>query len=99
MRDSDTTWLLFDFSHPDAVAEWHAIDDRVMGGVSCSSLDHDPAGHAVFNGTVSLERSGGFASAWAERIAQPWGERHEQLQKDRQRLAELRAKAAENLRA
>ncbi len=34
-----------------------------------------------------------FASAWAERIAQPWGERHEQLQKDRQRLAELRAMA------
>lgn len=27
-----------------------------------SHLDHDPAGHAVFNGTVSLERNGGFAS-------------------------------------
>jgi hypothetical protein len=33
-----------------------------MGGVSVSRLWHDPAGHAVFEGTVSLERNGGFAS-------------------------------------
>ena len=53
---------LFDFTHPDAVKAWRAIDDRVMGGVSRSTLRHDPAGHAVFEGTVSLERNGGFAS-------------------------------------
>jgi hypothetical protein len=62
MNDPGTTWLLFDFSSPAAVAEWHAIDDRVMGGVSVSRLRHHPAGHAVFEGTVSLERNGGFAS-------------------------------------
>lgn len=62
MSDPDTTWLLFDFSDPGAVAEWHAIDDRVMGGVSSSQLRHDPAGYAIFEGTVSLERNGGFAS-------------------------------------
>ncbi len=39
-----------------------AIDDRVMGGISRSRLRHDPAGHAVFEGQVSLERNGGFAS-------------------------------------
>jgi len=33
-----------------------------MGGVSRSRLRHDPAGHAVFEGIVSLENSGGFAS-------------------------------------
>ena len=54
--------LLFDFRDPRAVDEWTPIDDRVMGGVSRSRLRHDPAGHAVFEGVVSLERNGGFAS-------------------------------------
>jgi hypothetical protein len=58
----DHTQLLFDFSAPASVDAWAAIDDRVMGGVSRSSLRHDPAGHAVFGGTVSLQRNGGFAS-------------------------------------
>jgi hypothetical protein len=54
--------VLFDFTDPSAAEAWHAIDDRVMGGVSRSRLRHDQAGHAVFGGTVSLERNGGFAS-------------------------------------
>ena len=54
--------MLFDFTDPAAVSEWASIDDRVMGGVSRSRLRHDPAGHAVFDGEVSLERNGGFAS-------------------------------------
>ena len=62
MCDPDATWLLFDFGDPGRVAEWHAIDDRVMGGISSSRLRHDPAGHAIFEGNVSLERDGGFAS-------------------------------------
>jgi len=37
-----------------------------MGGVSRSTLRHDPAGYAVFEGTVSLERNGGFASVRSE---------------------------------
>lgn len=59
--------LLFDFTDPHAVDAWHAIDDRVMGGVSRSRLRHDPTGHAVFEGEVSLERSGGFASVRSSR--------------------------------
>lgn len=47
---------------PGAIADWDAIDDRVMGGVWSSRLRYDPAGHAVFEGIVSLERNGGFAS-------------------------------------
>ncbi len=54
--------LLFDFVDPLAVAAWQAIDDRVMGGISRSTLRHDTAGHAVFEGSVSLQRNGGFAS-------------------------------------
>jgi NADH dehydrogenase [ubiquinone] 1 alpha subcomplex assembly factor 1 len=55
-------FVIFDFSDPAAVHAWHAIDDRVMGGVSRSRLRADPAGHAVFEGAVSLDRGGGFAS-------------------------------------
>jgi len=53
---------MFDFSHASVVSGWSAIDDSVMGGVSASRLRHAPEGHAVFEGTVSLERNGGFAS-------------------------------------
>ncbi len=62
IRNADVSKLLFDFTDASAVQAWTAIDDRVMGGVSRSRLRHDPAGHAVFEGTVSLERNGGFAS-------------------------------------
>jgi len=58
----DDTLLLFDFTNPATVNDWAAIDDRVMGGVSRSRLRLDPIGHAVFEGMVSLERNGGFAS-------------------------------------
>jgi hypothetical protein len=54
--------VLFDFSDPNSAHLWHAIDDRVMGGLSRSRLRHDPTGHAVFEGEVSLDRNGGFAS-------------------------------------
>lgn len=53
---------LIDFSNPDAVLPWQAIDDRVMGGASLSRLRHDQAGYAVFDGEVSFENGGGFAS-------------------------------------
>lgn len=62
MTQPDDTLRLFDFSDPAIVNDWAPIDDRVMGGGSRSRLRHDPAGHAVFEGTVSLERNGGFAS-------------------------------------
>jgi len=60
--EPDNSLALFDFREPSNVSDWTAIDDRVMGGVSRSGLRRDPAGHAVFEGTVSLERNGGFAS-------------------------------------
>lgn len=60
---SDLTEVVFD--RPESVAGWAAIDDRVMGGVSQSCMRFDPAGHACFEGTVSLDRGGGFASVRA----------------------------------
>lgn len=59
---TDDPVLLYDFRDPPTVNGWAAIDDRVMGGVSRSTLRYDPQGHAVFEGMVSLERNGGFAS-------------------------------------
>jgi NADH dehydrogenase [ubiquinone] 1 alpha subcomplex assembly factor 1 len=52
----------FLFDSPASVADWSAIDDSVMGGVSRSHLRFDAAGYAVFEGLVSLEQNGGFAS-------------------------------------
>lgn len=56
---------LFLFDRPEAVSPWSAIDDRVMGGVSRSTLRFDPAGHAVFGGRVAPDNNGGFASVRA----------------------------------
>lgn len=62
---------LFTFSTAAAVAEWSATDDRVMGGISRSRLSFDPAGHALFEGVMSLEQNGGFASVRAVAKAPP----------------------------
>ena len=62
MNDLEAPVTIFEFANPATVKAWAPIDDRVMGGISSSLLRHDPAGHAVFQGNVSLERNGGFAS-------------------------------------
>jgi hypothetical protein len=53
---------LFRFDEASSVQNWTAIDDRVMGGISRSRLRHEASGCAVFEGVLSLERNGGFAS-------------------------------------
>jgi hypothetical protein len=53
---------LVDFSDPREIARWSAINDAVMGGVSHGQMRFDPAGHAVFSGSVSFDNDGGFAS-------------------------------------
>lgn len=52
--------VIFDFTAPDA-APWRSVDDVVMGGVSSSRMTVEE-GRAVFQGEVSLENNGGFAS-------------------------------------
>jgi hypothetical protein len=67
MSDSEAAAVPFDLADPAAVDAWAPIDDRVMGGISRSRLRHDPAGHAVFEGNMSVERNGGFASVRSAR--------------------------------
>lgn len=57
---------LFDFSAIAKEDDWRSTDDVVMGGVSSSALRIQPEGVAVFEGDLSLERGGGFASVHAE---------------------------------
>ncbi|MEW4569554.1 CIA30 family protein [Tautonia sp. JC769] len=53
---------LFDFSHADASAAWRSVNDGVMGGVSEGAFRIDDEGVLRFDGTLSLENNGGFAS-------------------------------------
>ncbi len=50
-----------DFSRPDSERGFRVINDGVMGGVSTSRLSRAD-GSLVFEGVVSLENNGGFAS-------------------------------------
>ncbi|NTW50212.1 MAG: CIA30 family protein [Chlorobiales bacterium] len=59
---SEQETLLFNFTSQDDAALWRSIDDIVMGGVSQSTLVVTTAGTAIFEGYVSLENNGGFAS-------------------------------------
>ena len=53
---------LFDFRHQDTSGRWMIVNDGVMGGVSESRLFLDEKGFLVFEGRVSLDYGGGFAS-------------------------------------
>ncbi|NCU80056.1 MAG: CIA30 family protein [Burkholderiaceae bacterium] len=50
-----------DFSNPNTLRDSWIVNDGVMGGVSKSSLRQDVDG-MFFEGVVSLENNGGFAS-------------------------------------
>jgi len=61
MMSTTQPYTLIDFANPNEVEQWQVINDGVMGGRSRGyflALD----GEAVFEGTVSLENSGGFTS-------------------------------------
>jgi monofunctional biosynthetic peptidoglycan transglycosylase len=53
---------IFDFSKSDEGRKWRSIDDVVMGGVSTSEFWLSSAGTGIFQGILSLEHGGGFAS-------------------------------------
>jgi hypothetical protein len=57
---------LVDFAADGATMDWRPIDDVVMGGVSRSMLQPYSRGVACFNGVVSLQHGGGFASVRTE---------------------------------
>lgn len=53
---------LLDFGSPHGMDNWEIVNDTVMGGVSRSSIRLTPEKTAIFEGEVSLENYGGFAS-------------------------------------
>jgi monofunctional biosynthetic peptidoglycan transglycosylase len=59
---AEAVMVLFDFGTEGHAAEWAAINDVVMGGVSTGKLRPTSQGTAVFTGRLSLENNGGFAS-------------------------------------
>ncbi|MDC7998133.1 CIA30 family protein [Gilvibacter sediminis] len=54
--------LLIDFGTQGNNQEWFALNDGVMGGMSSGNLNYTPTSF-IFEGQVSLENNGGFASA------------------------------------
>ncbi len=59
---ADDIRILLDFDSAEEVALFSPVDDVVMGGVSSSRLSNAGPGVAVFEGMVSLDNNGGFAS-------------------------------------
>lgn len=56
---------IIDFSSQDS-GDWSAVNDGVMGGRSSSAMRRSGGGTAVFEGDLSLENNGGFASVRTE---------------------------------
>jgi hypothetical protein len=54
--------VIFDFTSESTLQNWYIVDDGVMGGRSKGNFYLNKEGHAVFEGTVSLENNGGFSS-------------------------------------
>jgi monofunctional biosynthetic peptidoglycan transglycosylase len=53
---------VIDFSRPEAHTSWQIINDGVMGGISRAEMVFTGHGSGLFQGTLSLENNGGFAS-------------------------------------
>jgi monofunctional biosynthetic peptidoglycan transglycosylase len=54
--------IIIDFSHKDDYKNWRIVNDGVMGGISESEMIATDSSIAIFQGNVSLENNGGFAS-------------------------------------
>jgi monofunctional biosynthetic peptidoglycan transglycosylase len=59
--DAPAERTVFDFGNAATMGAWQVVNDEVMGGVSAGSF-RPAGGAAVFEGEVSLENNGGFAS-------------------------------------
>jgi monofunctional biosynthetic peptidoglycan transglycosylase len=61
-RELRTGSVLIRFQEDPDASRWVAINDGVMGGTSSGGLRMSPEGVGVFEGNLSLENNGGFAS-------------------------------------
>ena len=59
---STTTRRLFEFDDRQSTRDWFSLNDDVMGGISISRMVLDRPGVARFEGALSLENNGGFAT-------------------------------------
>jgi monofunctional biosynthetic peptidoglycan transglycosylase len=57
---------IIDFSSAEGRHRWRIVNDGVMGGLSQSQMKLTAEQTGVFEGTVSLENNGGFASVRTE---------------------------------
>ena len=57
----DDSRMLVPFDGTDAEPDWYTLNDDVMGGISTSSVEIAD-GRLLFQGALSLENNGGFAS-------------------------------------
>jgi NADH dehydrogenase [ubiquinone] 1 alpha subcomplex assembly factor 1 len=64
-QEETTVQKLIDFNDEQETS-WFVVNDGVMGGRSSSTIRRGEAGTAVFEGDLSLENNGGFASVRAE---------------------------------
>lgn len=62
MAQEERSRRVFDFSDERAAEGWFVVNDGVMGGVSSSRFESTEDGFATFEGVLSLENNGGFAS-------------------------------------
>jgi hypothetical protein len=60
MTDTTEKYSVTQFNQDDP--KWYIVNDGVMGGLSESNLKLTEEGTAIFEGSVSLENNGGFAS-------------------------------------
>ena len=54
--------IIHDFSNRNKIGRWMVVNDDVMGGVSRSEISLHPKGYLVFEGLLSTDYGGGFAS-------------------------------------
>ena len=62
VANDERTTRLFDFDDRQSTREWFSLNDDVMGGISTSRIVLDRPGIARFEGALSLENNGGFAT-------------------------------------
>lgn len=79
-------------THPVLRARLQALPGLAEEAAAVPPPHEGPSAAEAWLGPLLPTLRRAFESAWAERVAQPWVERHEQIQKDRQRLAELRGR-------
>ena len=59
---SDDSLPLITFARGTDEPGWFTLNDDVMGGISTSRFDYGDGGIGIFEGALSLENNGGFAS-------------------------------------